>query len=236
MMRLVAGALALTTAVLLSVGGGKAASLEVGPIRVQMINPERTTTIKLRNSGTAPITVQIRAVDWNQANGSDAYVPSVTLVASPPLAEIAPGESQVVRLVVDYVDDIGGEHAYRLILDELPVERPEGGAGVQAALRALVPVFITPSLQSRPRLTWTAARTAEGLRLTIRNEGDTRELLINSRVMAGGTELAGGPRGYVLAGGTRNWTLPAPPAGATSLRITSEGEFGAVEVDVPITS
>ena len=235
-MRLAARALAVTTAVLLGVGGGKAASLEVGPIRVQMINPERTTTINLRNSGTTPLTVQVRAVDWSQPSGSDAYAPSATLVASPPLAEIAPGESQVVRLVVEHVDEIDGERAYRLILDELPVERPEGGAGVQAALRALVPVFITPSLNSRPRLSWSAVRSGEGLRLTARNQGDTRERLINSRVTVSGNDLGGAPQGYVLSGGLRTWVLPAAPAGATSLRITSEGEFGAVEVDVPITS
>ena len=60
MTRSSAVALALAAAVLLGAGTAKASSLEVGPIRVQMIDPERTTTVTLRNSGTAPITVQVR--------------------------------------------------------------------------------------------------------------------------------------------------------------------------------
>ena len=226
--------LAVAAVLLTGIGASRAASLEVGPIRVQMYGAERTTTVTLRNSGTAPMSVQVRAVDWTQDSNGDAYAPSATLVASPPLAQIAPGESQVVRLVIENVAEIATERTYRLILDEIPGERA-GGVGVQTALRALVPVFITPSANSRPRLRWTAVRSGNNVNLTVQNSGDSRERLVNARVTAGGTDLGSRPEGYVLSGASRTWVLPAP-AGAASVRVTGEGEYGAVEVDVPIGS
>ena len=234
-MRYPAIALATSVAFLLAPGPAAATSLEIGPIRVQMVGQQRTTTINLRNSGTDPITVQVRAVDWAQNENGDAYVPSTTLVASPPLAALAPGESQVVRLVIENVAEVRAERTYRLILDEIPGEHRTPGAGVDTALRALLPIFVTPSLQSRPRLRWSATRAGDTVRLTARNEGDARERLVNAQVSAGGTALTTGPEGYVLSGSARTWTLAAPP-GATSLRISGEGEYGTVEVDVPITS
>src|SRR5687767_8430710 len=103
MTRLADIALTTTIALLLAVAPATASSLEVGPIRVQMVGEQRTTTVNIRNSGTGPITVQVRAVDWTQTENGDAYVRSTTLVASPPLAALAPGESQVVRLVIENV-------------------------------------------------------------------------------------------------------------------------------------
>ena len=234
MMKRVSALLAVAAALLTGIGSSRAASLEVGPIRVQMYGAERTTTITLRNSGTDPMSVQVRAVDWTQDSSGDVYAPSSTLVASPPLAQIAPGESQVVRLVIENLAEVATERTYRLILDEIPGER-SGGVGVQTALRALVPIFVTPSANSRPRLRWSAARSGGDVSLTAHNDGQSRERLVNAHVTAGGTDLGARPEGYVLSGASRTWVLPAP-AGAASVRVTGEGEYGAVEVDVPIGS
>jgi fimbrial chaperone protein len=210
-----------------------ASTLEIGPIRVQMIGEERTTTLNLRNSGTDPMTVQLRTVNWTQPNGGDDYSASNNLIASPPLVTIAPGESQVVRVVVEGLESRPNEKAYRLILDEIPLDRAGNGAGVRTALRALVPVFVTPSTESRPNLSWTAVRSGNTITLTARNDGTARERLVAMQVTAGGAPVAGTVEGYVLSGGTRIWSLTAP-SGAASLNITGEGEFGAVNADVPI--
>jgi fimbrial chaperone protein len=233
MIKLAAMCLAASAAALIALTPAAAASLEVGPIRVQMVGAERTTTITLRNAGTEPITVQIRAVDWSQGEGGDVYAPSTTLVASPPLASLAPGESQVVRLVVENLAAASTERTYRLILDELPSGTAASGAGVDTALRVLLPIFVTPSLQSRPRLSWSAARVGDSVRVTARNEGDARERLVNVEASAGGAAIAAAPEGYVLSGAARSWTLAAP-RGATSVRIAGEGEYGSIEVEVPI--
>jgi fimbrial chaperone protein len=213
-----------------------ASSLQIGPIRVQMIGPERTSTLTLRNSGPDPMTVQIRAIDWTQADVGDNPQPSATLLVSPPLVTLNSGESQVVRVVAENVPAGPNERAYRLILDEIPRQRSGTGTGVQTTLRALVPVFITPSTRSRSNLRWNAVREGNVIRLTARNDGQARDKLVATRVSAAGTELSDPPNGYVLSGTSRTWTLPAPAGAATSLRISAEGEFGAIEADVPIGS
>lgn len=227
----IASAFAVTAPIMAPMAAG---SLEIGPVRVQMLGKERTSTINVRNISESPTGVQVRAVDWNQPGGEDVYAPSTSLVASPPLMQLAPGESQTIRLVVREAPNAGGETAFRLILDEVPNPAAPNGAGVQTAVRALVPVFVTPSGKSRPKLRWTAVRSAQGIRLTAFNDGDTYDRLLDMSVSAAGQPVNGAVEGYVLSRGSRSWLLPATPA-ATSLKVSGEGEFGAVTADVPVT-
>ncbi|KQW82298.1 fimbrial biogenesis chaperone [Brevundimonas sp. Root1279] len=213
-----------------------AGSLEIGPIRLQMIGPERTATLTIRNVDSAPVTVQIRTVDWTQPNGEDVYTPSALMLVSPPLVTLAPGESQVVRVVIENLPEAPTERAFRLILDELPPEPNANATGVQTAIRALVPVFVTPSTAARPNLSWSAIRSGDQLVVTAANRGDSRDRLINLSVAADGQAL--NPYaldGYVLAGGSRSWTLPAGSAQAGAITISAEGEYGTVEANVPVT-
>lgn len=226
-------AFALAAIATLSAPAAWAGSLEVGPIRVIMIGPERTATLNVRNTGDAPIRVQVRTVDWAQPDGQDSYTPSNALLASPPLMTIGPSESQVIRLVVEKTPAAKHERSYRLILDELPPAKTEGGAGVQTAIRVLVPVFITPSTVSRPRLTWKATATGDAVLLTAQNEGDARDRLVGLKVSASGQPLAAAPlEGYVLSRSQRAWTLPA--TSASSLSVEGAGEFGPIRINVPI--
>ncbi|GAA0644192.1 fimbrial biogenesis chaperone [Brevundimonas lenta] len=213
-----------------------AGSLEIGPIRVQMIGPERTATLTIRNVDSAATNVQIRTVDWSQPNGIDDYSPSAVLLASPPLVTLGPGESQVIRLVVEHMPDSPRERAFRLILDEIPPQQEASATGVQTAIRALVPVFVTPSTASRPSLRWTAVRSGDGVVLTAINDGDTRERLIDLQVTVNGQPVVDAPlEGYVLSGGSRAWTLTSGAAQAASLAVSAEGEYGTVQANVPVT-
>lgn len=212
-----------------------AGSLEIGPIRVQMIGSERTATLTIRNSDATPITVQIRTVDWTQPGGADVYTPSSILMVSPPLVTLAPGESQVIRLVIENMPEASHERAFRLIVDELPVSAGALPAGVVTALRVLVPVFVTPSTESRARLRWEAKQEGDSLTVTAINEGPARERLINLQVSSGGRPVGDPLEGYVLSGGRRSWTIDTGSAPATALTLSAEGEYGTVEANVPVT-
>jgi fimbrial chaperone protein len=107
-----------------------------------MVGKERTTTLRVRNTEAQPITLQLRAVDWNQANGEDVYTPSQTLAVSPPVFTLKPGETQTVRVVVEGVTAIRTERAYRLILDQIPESHLKGETGVIVPIRVLLPVFL----------------------------------------------------------------------------------------------
>lgn len=211
-----------------------AGSIEIGPTRLQMIGPERTATLTIRNVDTSPTNVQVRTVDWSQPNGADSYTPSTMLIVSPPIVTLGAGDTQVIRVVIENLPAGKSEAAFRLILDEIPVQHAGDGAGVQTALRALVPVFVTPSTQSRPSLRWTAARDGADLILTAQNDGDTRDRLLNVKVSAGGRAIGNAPlEGYVLSRSSRTWRLPGATA-VTSVTVEGEGDFGEVRADVPI--
>lgn len=214
-----------------------AQSLEIGPVRVSMIGQERTATLTIRNVDDAPTNVQLRTFDWSQAEGFDNYTPSAVLLASPPAAQLAPGESQVIRLVVENLPEVQGERAFRLVIDQIPDERASNGAGIRTAIRAMVPVFITPSTNSRPNLSWQAKRQGNDLVLTAINSGVARDRLLNLTVSADGRALTANPLdGYVLGNARRTWTVTGIPANVRSVKVSGEGDWGQVEADVPIAS
>jgi fimbrial chaperone protein len=212
-----------------------AGSLEIGPVRVQMIGSERTATLTIRNSDTTPVTIQIRTVDWNQPDGADVYTPSAVLMVSPPLVTLAPGETQVIRLVIENLPEASTERAFRLIVDELPASAGVLPAGVTTALRVLVPVFVTPSTESRSSLRWEAKQEDGSLTVTAINDGAARERLINLQVSGAGQPIGDPLEGYILSGGRRSWTIDTGGSAATPLTVSAEGEYGTVEANVPVT-
>ena len=227
---LIIGALAA----LLGAAPALADSIQIGPTRVQMVGSERTTTLTIRNSNDTPANIQVRAMDWSQADGTDQYAPPSVLLASPPQVSLAPGESQVIRLVIENLPAANRERAFRLVIDQVPGDQSPTGAGVRTAVRALVPVFVTTAITDRPRLQWTAARSGTTVTLTASNDGAAHERLVGAALSAGGQPVGGPIEGYVLAGEKRVWTVQGVPDATQSLTIAGEGEFGEVRADVPL--
>lgn len=214
-----------------------AGSIEVGPILVQMIGPERAATLTVTNASDQAEDLQVRTVEWTQGPDGDVYSTTTALIASPPVVSLKAGESQTIRLVLEGVPEGGGEKAYRVILDEIPRTPAAGAVGVRTAIRVLVPVFLTPSLQARSKLSWSAARSPQGLAVTARNDGDRRERLNNLKFEAGGQALEASSTSlsiYLLSHSSRTWTLTGAPAGASALTATAGDGDAPVQANVPI--
>ncbi len=213
-----------------------AGGLEIGPITVQMVGQERTSTLTVHNTAGDPITVQVRTVDWSQSQAGDVYAPSTTLVASPALITLGPGETQTVRLVLENVAQAPHEQSYRLILDEIPHAGGTVPAGLKTAVRILVPVFLSLSLQGRPQVRWSAQRTQAGLVVTAHNDGAARER-VSGFVLSSGSQPLGANaqlEGYVLSGSTRSWTLPNAPTAVTNVTISGQGAYGPVNAHATV--
>nr|WP_303649704.1 fimbria/pilus periplasmic chaperone [Asticcacaulis machinosus] len=213
-----------------------AGSLEIGPTRIQLMGQERTSTLTIRNTSDSPANIQVRTFDWSQAEGTDSLKPSAALLASPGLATLKPGESQVIRVVVpSTVSASKGEVSYRLVLDEIPDNNPTQDMGVRQVVRVLVPVFITASSAARPKIVWTATRTADTITLTATNTGTTRERLTNVRLTGDDGDIGQGAiEGYVLSGAERRWYIQVGAVPIKFLKLAGEGDFGSVEADVPV--
>jgi fimbrial chaperone protein len=124
--------------------------LDVAPTTLDL-KPGAAGLFFITNHGARDVTVQIEAADWRQENGRDITAPSQDLLASPPLAHIAPGARQSVRVMARPSGD--GEHAYRLLVSELPDADTEGG-GVHVLLQFSVPVFVRHNPHAPPQLSW----------------------------------------------------------------------------------
>lgn len=203
------------TALLCLVGTADAASLQVAPTAVSIDPAQGAAGLTLRNSGQAVVRAQVRVFRWSQQDGRDVLEPADALVASPPMLQLAPGASQLIRIVhTGDAPATGGEITYRVIVDELPdTGASAADAGLRFALRYSIPVFVgadaTPAgaAQLRTRIVEVGGRP----HVDIHNAGAARAQLADLVMVTGDGArhaLAPGLSGYVLAGQHRRWPLP----------------------------
>jgi len=193
---------------------GPATAMDVAPTLLRL-EPGKPGLLYVSNRGAAPLTVEIRPMDWSQREGQDVLTPSAALLTSPPLVTIAPGVRQSVRLLARHPG------AYRLLVSELPDPKADAGR-VKVMLQFSVPVFVGEL--GAPSLAWRARREGDAIRLHVANTGRAPVKLRAARL--GGVTLADGPL-YLLAGAERAFTV----AGAASLRVTAEDMLSGRALD-----
>lgn len=216
-----------------------AAGFSVSPTRVEFVAGESIKGLRLHNSGDRPIQAQLRVFAWTQVDGADLLEPSTDLMVSPPMATIAPGTQQLVRIVRRSSANVAAsvERSYRLLVDELPPARIQSSAapsGLNFVVRYSVPVFISKvgAHQEPPVLQWYTQAGSDGqLRLATRNDSSHRAQLSAVRLLdaeGGILHQQEGLLGYVLANTTRLWSLDLPKqtlAAATVIEARINGEI-----------
>ncbi len=234
-----AGALALLTA-LIDPPVRAAAVLDVAPVLLDIQAPNATGAISVKNDDARPTTIQVRLFRWRQADGEERYEPTHDVVASPPIANVAPGATLVIRVIRSAQTPVEGEESYRLVLDQLPESDRGGHAKVAMLLRQVLPVFFAQDDRSAPQVTWSVARGPRGYVLRAHNAGDQR--LRVARVTLGGAgqppiKLGGGLLGYVLGHANMSWTIGKAKAfnpGAT-LTVRGESDHGEFRATAAVT-
>ncbi|WNL45462.1 molecular chaperone [Dyella sp. BiH032] len=199
--------------------GAHASSLQISPITVELPPGQAASGITLRNPGSVPIYGQVRVFRWDQSADEDTLEASDDLMASPPLIRVEPQGEQLVRLVRRDAAVVGEERSYRVLVDEIPATEAAAGNGINIRLRYSVPVFVEPAGRpDSPRLAWELRRDGTQWRLRVSNAGGRRAQLAAVRIVgADGVthEVNQGLLGYVLAGRTRQWTVPLGEGFAT---------------------
>jgi fimbrial chaperone protein len=237
--RLTAAAkIASAVAIFLGFCSAAAQSLSVLPVNVFLQPGERAASLSLTNSGAKPTSIQVRAYDWSQKNDEDQLTPSQVVVVSPPLVTIAPGSTQVVRLILRQPPQ-GGEATYRIILDQIP--GPGEPGVIQMVLRLSIPVFAAPETKAAPKVQFHLEDDGDKLFLVGVNTGQSHESIHDIVVTtSGGRKLE--PQAkvspYLLAGATRRWELGAQgyaPQPGESLELTAHGVAGAIDEQVAVT-
>jgi fimbrial chaperone protein len=210
---------ALFAGLVLASNAALASGLQVAPVSLSLKAVQNAGGLWLSNTGDSPVHAQVRVYHWNQASGTEQLVPSRGLVVSPPMLEIQPGERQLIRVIRVDAPPSGtaaAEDAYRLAIDELPIDA-QGKKGLQFVLHYSVPVFVEPAgaAPTGPQLQWSLQREGDQVALQVANTGNSHAQLAGlSFVNRSGrrTEINGGLLGYVLPGATMRWTLKQPAA------------------------
>ncbi|MGD1107173.1 MAG: fimbria/pilus periplasmic chaperone [Terracidiphilus sp.] len=207
-----AAALALASAAVILLFAGPAASaqaLSVLPVNIFFSPGQKASSLTVTNVGKTETSIQIRAYAWSQQDGDDQLTDSDAVVLSPPLATIAPGASQVIRLILRKLPQ-GREATYRILVDQIPPPAEPGI--VHMVLRMSIPIFAQPPTRAVPHLQFHLEIDAGKLVLVGINDGLSHEVIrdIVLSTSDGRTlkeESSASP--YILAGATRRWPIAA---------------------------
>lgn len=227
----------LLASLALACGSALASGLQVAPISVTLQPRENAQGLWLSNTGADVVHAQVRVYQWTQADGKNVLTPSRGLIVSPPMLEIKPGAKQLIRVIRTGAPPSGAgavEAAYRLAIDELPIDT-QGKKGLQFVLHYSVPVFVEPvgGVKTAPALQWQLEPAGDQATLQIGNHGSKHAQISQLGFVASSgkrTEVDTGLLGYVLPGATMRWPLKQPAA-----TFTSGGTFEAHVNDAPTT-
>lgn len=216
-----------------------AQSLAVLPVNIQMAPKQMATTLTVMNQGATETSVQLRVFAWKQVNGTEQLTPSDDVQVSPPIATIAPGATQVVRLVLRRAPR-GSESSYRVLLDQIPPVAESGT--VRIALRLSIPVFAQPGTRAAALVKYRIESKDGVATLVATNDGTRHETLRDVTLSSGqGNDLkpAANASPYILAGATRSWpiamgTAGVLPAPGSTLRLTGVANAGPVSEQVSV--
>lgn len=222
----------------ISLGSAAAGSLEVAPTTIDLPPGSGMAVFYVTNRGDTAVMVQIQGLDWRQTEKGDQLDPSEALTVSPPMARLAPGQQQIVRLAVK--PDLGAtdERAFRLLVSELPDPSMQAAEGVHVLLQFSVPVFKAGAHLAQPHLDWQAASSSEGFSLVAHNSGARHVKLVNlSFVTAGGRPVAVAPRAffYILPGASHRWSIPARDVKTgETLHVTGRDDATGAAIDASL--
>ena len=229
----------VVTTLIVFIGGGLAGAqaLKVIPVNVQMLPGQRTATLTVINEGSVETAIQIRAYAWSQSDGSDKLTKSTEVLASPPIATIPAGATQIVRLVLRRTPE-GREETYRILLDQIPPAAVPGE--VKIVLRMSIPIFAQPVNRTASHVRFHIERDAGQVYLVGINDGQKHEVLRDIVLSTSdGQKLMptlGGAH-YILAGVTQRWLIATQGAQTLTnetLRMTAHADTGAIEQQVRV--
>jgi fimbrial chaperone protein len=215
----------------------QAQALTVLPVNLTLPPGQLAGTLTVINKGDAETSVQMRALAWSQPGGVETLTASDEVLISPPIATIAAGATQVVRLVLRHPEQTK-EGTFRILLDQIPPAASPGT--VRIALRLSIPVFAEPASRASPHVAFRIENDAGHAYLVGANTGSRHDTVHDiGLTISDGTNVptATSASPYILADSTQRWELtgtgPLPQAGAV-LHLTASAETGALSESVSV--
>lgn len=184
----------------------RSANVSLAPLRIEMDGEQRAETLRVYNPSARAIGVQVRAFGWKQESGKDVYFASNDVMISPSIITIAPGDTQIFR-VLRRDRPAEGERRYRVAVDQLPDPELLRGGEAQARIRFTIPMFIDRATAQPANLAWSVGSNG----LTAKNSGGQTVRMVNlSLKNAQGQPIPVemGGLNYIQGDSTLNWPMP----------------------------
>ncbi|HUP91870.1 MAG TPA: fimbria/pilus periplasmic chaperone [Solimonas sp.] len=222
-------------------GMALAGSFTVAPVRVQLAAGQRATSVTLTNVSAEPQRIQAEALRWTREGGEDVYHEDAQLLLNPPLFELAPGASQIVRLGFrpGAVPPADRESAFRVYFQEVPKDKAPQGPELRLVLRIGVPVFVAPAQPAGAQLDWSAGSEAAGqTRISLTNRGDQHTRISDLKLSQAAMPPAKADGfTYVFPGETYSWLVQTPALSTgRAVELDALTDQGPVHVQLPATA
>jgi len=210
-------------------------ALSVTPVNVLLAPGTKASTLTVVNQAEEETSVQIRVYAWSQNSDGDQLLETPLVVVSPPIAAVAPGGSQVVRILLRQQPQ-GKEATYRILVDQIP--NANKAQGVRMVLRMSIPVFVLPTARATSHLQFHMEREGDKVFLVCHNDGLRHDLLRDIVLTAADGhkfKMVPGIPPYILSGVTRRWPVQVdgmPPNPSETLQLTSSSDSGSIHQEV----
>ncbi|WP_151812377.1 fimbrial biogenesis chaperone [Acinetobacter bereziniae] len=207
------------------------ATFLIWPIYPKIEANEKASAVWLENTGKSDAMVQVRVFKWDQTNQQDSYQEQVEIIPSPPVAKIKAGEKHMLRLTRAINTVAGKEDAYRIVVDELPIQlnsdSDQNTSTVSFQMRYSIPLFTygnglgsglseasqktnAKNTLAKPILSWWIKNNPQGTpELYIENKGVKFSRLSGIKLSPSSEQIALGKTafGYVLANSIMKFEL-----------------------------
>ncbi|MFJ2988767.1 molecular chaperone [Collimonas sp. NPDC087041] len=207
----------------------RAASFNVNPIGFDLSAERPSGVLQIRNTGDAPVRIQVSAVDWSTDGREEVQAETDALLLNPPIFAIQPGQIQFLRFGMRNPLTPTSEKSYRLLIEEVPSAGPQT-SGLRTLLKVSIPVFIVPQ-QKREDISWQLQRRAGGLMLTAANNGNVHNKIVSIQLSNpdGKGALQISTPAYVLPGQHKEWPLANGTIRSGLVRLHVQTDKGEIE-------
>lgn len=214
----------------LSVSTALIAGLAPLPLHAAGMLPETSVVIVNESDGEASINVKNTDAKPALMFTSLTGIPGddeTLLIVTPPVARVEPGETQLVRFLLQTPQPLKTQRLRRVIFEGIPPKNMAPGVRVTMNVRQNLPVLIHPKGLAQDDQPWKRLKWSVGTdKLRVVNDSPYVVRLAASVQLLPSTTTVELPRPYVLPGETVEVAVPAAAKGAATVRLVPATVYG----------